>query len=97
VTGVSINVINADDNASYNFLRGLIGPLGVRRPWRGRGVGRALLVNSMMALRERGMTEAVLGVDTENPTGALKLYESVGFRAINKDAIYRKALAERLL
>ena len=92
VAGVSINVINADDNASYNFLRGLIGSLGVRRPWRGRGLGRALLVNSMTALRRRGMTEAVLGVDTENPTGALKLYESVGFRAINKDAVYRKTL-----
>ena len=93
VAGVSINTINADDNARYNFLRGLIGPLGVRRAWRGRGLGRALLVNSLIVLRERGMTEAVLGVDAENPNGALKLYESVGFRTINKDAVYRKALA----
>jgi ribosomal protein S18 acetylase RimI-like enzyme/MFS family permease len=92
VAGVSINVINADDNASYNFLRGLVSSLGVRRRWRGRGLGRALLVKSMKVLCERGMTEAVLGVDTENPTGALKLYESVGFRAINKDTIYRKKM-----
>ncbi len=96
VAGVSINVINADDNASYNFLRGLVSSLGVRRRWRGRGLGRALLVNSMKALCERGMTEAVLGVDTENPTGVLKLYERVGFRAINKDVIFRKALVENL-
>ena len=40
------------------------------------------------------MTEAVLGVDTENPTGALRLYESVGFRPLKESASYRKPLQE---
>jgi ribosomal protein S18 acetylase RimI-like enzyme len=53
---------------------------------------RALLVNSLRILRERGMTEAVLRVDGENLTGALRLYEGVGFRVLNKDALYRKPL-----
>jgi len=92
VAGVSFNVINEGDNRQFGFWRGWVQSLGVRRPYRGRGLARALLVDSMKAMRERGMTEAVLGVDAENPTGALRLYESVGFRVLNKDAIYQKAL-----
>jgi ribosomal protein S18 acetylase RimI-like enzyme len=46
----------------------------------------------MRVLRERGMTEAVLGVDAENPSGALGLYESVGFTVLNKDTLYHKRI-----
>jgi ribosomal protein S18 acetylase RimI-like enzyme len=66
----------------------------VRRPWRKRGLGRALLVRSLALFRERGMTEVVLGVDTENPSGALHLYESTGFRQLRQHASYRKPLPE---
>jgi ribosomal protein S18 acetylase RimI-like enzyme len=38
------------------------------------------------------MTEAALGVDAENPSGALRLYESVGFRVVKQMGIYRKGL-----
>jgi ribosomal protein S18 acetylase RimI-like enzyme len=92
VAGVSFNFINEEDNRRFGFRRGWVQSLGVRRIYRGRGLARALLVDSLKAMRERGMTEAVLGVDAENPTGALRLYESVGFRVLNKDAIYQKAL-----
>ncbi len=92
VAGMSLNMINYDDNRQYNFLRGWVISLAVRRPWRGRGLARALLVNSLRILRERGMAEAVLAVDGENLTGALRLYEGVGFRVLNKDALYRKPL-----
>lgn len=90
--GVSCNRISAEDNAAFGFLRGWIDTLGVRRPWRGRGVARAMLARGLRVLRERGMTEAVLGVDAENPTGALGLYRSVGFAVLNQDVIYRKTL-----
>lgn len=92
IAGVSLNMIREEDNRRYNFLRGWVNTLGVRRPWRGRGLARALLVHSLRLLRERGMTEVVLGVDSENLTGALKLYESVGFCVLNKDVLYRKVL-----
>jgi ribosomal protein S18 acetylase RimI-like enzyme len=36
------------------------------------------------------MTEAALGVDTENPNGALRLYESLGYRPVQSWTIYRK-------
>ena len=53
--------------------------MSVRRPWRRRGLARALVAESLRALRDAGMTSAVLGVDADNPTGALGVYEDNGF------------------
>lgn len=54
--------------------------LGVRPAWRRRGLGEALLRHSFRALRARGFTRVGLGVDAENTTGAVRLYERVGMR-----------------
>jgi mycothiol synthase len=59
---------------------GWVSVLGVRRPWRRRGLGRALLLHSFRALRAKGKPRAGLGVDGSNPTGAVQLYESAGMR-----------------
>jgi len=72
---------------------GWIQILGVRPRWRGRGVGRALLLTAFGAFRTRGLTRAGLGVDAENPTGATRLYESVGMRASDRFELYEKRLA----
>ena len=61
-------------------LGGYIDSLSVRRRWRGRGLGRALLREAFAGLRRRGLPKAYLGVDSENPTGAMGLYTSVGMR-----------------
>lgn len=95
IAGLSITGFNADDNARYGFQRGWIYSLCVRRAWRGRGLARALLVNGLRVLRERRMAEAVLGVDADNLTGATRLYESIGFRVLNKDTLYRKRIKVR--
>jgi mycothiol synthase len=58
---------------------GYLDELFVRRPWRGRGLGRALLLEACAELRRRGRPVAYLGVDSENPTGAMHLYGSAGF------------------
>ncbi len=92
VAGVSVNSIFPKENEQNGFKRGWIDTLGVRRPWRKRGVAGALIVDSLKGLRERGMTEGVLGVDAENPTGALRLYEKIGFKAFRKSMVYRKEL-----
>ena len=57
--------------------------VSVRRPWRKRGLARALLAESFRALRERGIHDACLGVNADNPSGAVALYESVGFERLN--------------
>jgi mycothiol synthase len=57
---------------------GWISVLGVRRPWRRRGLGRALLLHTFRELRARGKPRVGLGVDGSNPTGAVALYEQAG-------------------
>lgn len=71
---------------------GWVGALGVRRPWRGRGLGRALLLHTFAEFYGRGLTRVSLGVDAENPTGATKLYESVGMTAEVEQIVFEKAL-----
>src|SRR5919204_6012221 len=74
------------------FGAGWIGGLGVRRPWRRRGVGRALLLRAFGQFYERGERRVSLNVHTENPTGATRLYESVGMRVEREEILYRKEL-----
>jgi mycothiol synthase len=74
------------------FGVGWIGGLGVRRPWRRRGLGRALLLRAFGQLYERGERRVSLNVHTENPTGATRLYESAGMRVEREDVLYRKEL-----
>jgi mycothiol synthase len=71
---------------------GWVSSLGVRRPWRRRGLGRALLLESFRAFGARGLRRVGLGVDAENPTGATRLYESVGMRVSSRRAVYEKEL-----
>ena len=72
---------------------GWIQILGVRKPWRGRGVGRGLLLTAFGAFRQRGLSRAGLGVDAENPTGATRLYESVGMRVVDRFELYEMDVA----
>jgi mycothiol synthase len=74
-------------------LGGYVDELFVRRPWRGRGLGRALLLQACGELRRRGRLLAYLGVDSENPTGAMHLYSSAGFHALRRPILfYEKTL-----
>lgn len=72
---------------------GYIGALGVRRPWRGRGYGRALLQYSFREFQRRGSNRVTLGVDAANPTGATQLYESVGMQVEAEEIVWEKSLA----
>lgn len=82
VAGQVRSFINHQENADQGRRRGYTESISVRRPWRRRGLAQALIVNSLRILKERGMTEAALGVDTENTSGALRLYERCGFRPV---------------
>jgi ribosomal protein S18 acetylase RimI-like enzyme len=66
--------------------------VSVRRPWRRRGLARALLASSLVGARADGFTSASLGVDTESPTGATDLYRSLGFRPVRTFTNWRKPL-----
>ncbi|MGA8487470.1 MAG: GNAT family N-acetyltransferase, partial [Gaiella sp.] len=66
--------------------------LAVRRPWRRRGLARALLLESFGLFRSIGRRRAALGVDSENTTGAIALYEGVGMRATSRSDTWERAL-----
>jgi mycothiol synthase len=71
---------------------GFVGMLGVRKPWRRRGLGKALLLHAFREFRNRGYERASLGVDSENPTGATRLYEAVGMHVESVFATFEKEL-----
>lgn len=58
--------------------------ISVQPEYRRRGLARALLAESLRAVRDAGATSAGLGVDTLNPNQALTLYESLGFRIVSE-------------
>jgi ribosomal protein S18 acetylase RimI-like enzyme len=66
--------------------------LGVRRPWRKRGIGLALLRHSFNEFYRRGKREVGLGVDAQNLTGALRLYEHAGMHVDKAFDHYEKEL-----
>ena len=70
---------------------GWVSVIGVRRPWRRRGLGAALLRHSFRELRKRGKERAGLGVSAQNPTGAVRLYERVGMSVNRRIRWYEKA------
>ena len=90
VVGSVLNTVYVAENERLGVSRGWLDHVSVRRPWRGRGVARALCAASFVALRERGMAEAWLGVDASNPTGALQLYEGLGFEVAQRWLAYAR-------
>ena len=76
----------------YRTGIGWIRMLGVRRPWRKRGLGEALLLQSFGEFYRRGMKTIGLGVNAHNPTGATRLYQKVGMHAASEHVTYEKEL-----
>ncbi len=71
---------------------GWVNVLAVRRPWRRRGLGRALLLHAFREFRRRGYERVGLNVDGENLTGAVRLYEQAGMRVAHREDSYRRPL-----
>lgn len=85
-------VINPADNARTGREEGYLSIIGSRRGFRRQGLGRAMLLVGLQRLQAAGMDMAVLGVDAENPSGALGLYQSVGFEQQRRTIVFRKTL-----
>ena len=90
VAGGVVNGIEHGENEALGLKRGWLHSVFTRRPWRKRGLASALIGRSLELLRDRGMTSAVLGVDADNPTGALALYERAGFEPSYRASAWRK-------
>jgi mycothiol synthase len=94
IAGAVLNAIYAEENKALGLRRGWLDSVFTRRAWRGRGLARALIGRSLRLLAERGMDTAALGVDADNPSGALGLYESSGFIVVDRGAAWRRPLEE---
>ena len=92
VAGGVINVINETENDALRIRRGWLSSVFTRRPWRRRGLARSLISKSLVALRDRGMTSAGLGVDADNAQGALGLYEDAGFEVHERFNSWRRPM-----
>lgn len=71
---------------------GWVGAIGVRKPWRRRGLGLALLQHTFRVFHGRGERSIGLGVDSQNPTGATRLYERAGMTVELESVTYERAL-----
>ncbi len=89
VAGAVLNGIHSSPEGDRS---GWLDSIFTRRPWRQRGLARALIARSLVLLRDHGLTDASLGVDLANPNQALALYESCGFRTVSSSTAYRKPL-----
>ncbi len=92
VAGTVLNWVNHEENMQMDRRWGYTEIIAVRRPYRGRGLAKALITRSMRMLRDMGMEYANLGVDTENPSGAVGLYEGLGYQVLKSYMVYRKDL-----
>jgi len=87
-----VNTIYAAENEQLGMRRGWLDSVFTRRQWRRRGVARALIARSLHVLAAEGMDTATLGVDADNPSGALGLYESFGFTVVDRGTAWHRPL-----
>ena len=88
LAAISLNAWHFSGDPQFGWIH----VLGVRPPWRKRGLGTALLRHSFRDFQARGATRVGLGVDGENTTGAVRLYEQVGMRPVRRSDTYEKQL-----
>lgn len=93
VVAYAVNCEFEHDWAAQGFTEGYTEALGVRRAWRGRGLAKHLLELSAEAFAKAGHPYATLDVDSQNPTGAVALYESLGYRSVHRAAYYARDLS----
>ncbi|HEV2582694.1 MAG TPA: GNAT family N-acetyltransferase, partial [Ktedonobacteraceae bacterium] len=77
---------------SYELGDGWVNTLAVLRPWRKQGLGMALLLHSFREFYQRGKRKVGLGVDSQNLTGATRLYQRAGMHVAREHITYEKEL-----
>jgi mycothiol synthase len=88
LAAISLNAWHFSGDPQFGWVH----VLGVRPQWRKRGVGTALLHHSFRDFASRGATRVGLGVDGENTTGAVRLYERVGMHVVRRNDTYERKL-----
>jgi len=92
VVGLGLNIIDPDWIAQTGRQEGYLDTLAVLREHRRRGLGTALIRQSLHALRDAGMEAVHLHADSENLTGAMRLYERNGYQVRKTSVAYRRTM-----
>jgi mycothiol synthase len=90
VIGLCINRVMEEKNRNEGIREGWVQEVAVRRGWRGKGIATSLLCASMQAFKAIGLKQAGLAVDTENLTGALRIYERLDFEVVQRFITFLK-------
>lgn len=88
IAGYNIASFDPEGQKLNGYSEGYTELLGVRRSYRGLGLAPAMLGEAMRRYKASGMERAGLGVDTENPSGALGLYESLGYTPTYREVVF---------
>jgi mycothiol synthase len=92
IAGYALSAAFEEEWAARGYTEGWTNKLGVRRPWRGQGLGKALLTASLQSFADGGMQFAGLDVDADNPSGAVGLYRGVGYEPHRRSTHWAKEL-----
>lgn len=84
IVGLLTTLVIPEDIERQGYPATYIQLIGVVREWRRRGVAPALIAAALRAARAEGFERTGLHVDADNPTGALRLYEGMGFVAVER-------------
>jgi mycothiol synthase len=86
IAGVTLNMYSKSSDTGW------VDHLSVRRAWRKKGIGKALLLHTFGEFFQRGVKHVKLSVDSKSMTNAPRLYESVGMKTVQEYHIYKKQL-----
>ncbi len=92
LAGMVLNYILSSENKEYTRKWGHTEHVYVASQFRRRGLAKALLASSFKVLKDKGMTEAKLDTEVENPNETVKLYGSVGFKVLKSFTFYQKPI-----
>lgn len=92
VVGYVITYEYEADTQATGVRESYVGTVGVRRPWRKRGLASALLGSVLAAAQQAVYERAALDVDSESPTGAFRVYERLGFAVTKRSVAYVLAI-----
>ncbi|MEV4390800.1 GNAT family N-acetyltransferase [Nonomuraea sp. NPDC049607] len=94
--GRAVGVLITHTFEGYNEQAGVrrawIQIIGTLREWRGKGVASALIAHALAAFRAQGFDTTALGVDADNPTGAVSVYARSGFEIFERSSNYALAV-----
>lgn len=94
IIGMVLNFIDPLENECYGRFRGYTEGICVLPNWRGKGVARALICRSLKMMKALNMQEAALTVDSDNPSGAQRLYLGLGYQTYETSLDVRKLMPD---